>query len=228
MPENSTNPELDDEEDENEDNGCSLRWVRSFDLNFQVQATSGLVIPIGLNGRFKEYKKGPFEEASFFSTNVLAIYGKLQRFGQRTGLSPRRQKYIKCEEVKYSIDLTNYQRTFDINFNENTGIFSGVISDIDAFIEGSSDNSEFGPEDFFATARAPNPRKVFFDIKAYVPSQPSISISDKFSMEFSTSWDSKRRALLLGPRSINSEFYIDGKKATKEQYFSYLKRNRFI
>lgn len=215
-------------EDDNEDDGCSLRWVRSFDLNYRAKPTSDLLIPIGLNGRFKEFKQGPYEEASFFSTNALAIYGIPRRFGQRTAFSARRQRYVKCDEVKYSIDLTDYQRTFDINFNENTGVFSGVISDIDAFIQGSSESSEFGPEDYFPIARAPNPRKVFFNIKAYVESQPSLSITGKFSMEFSTSWDSKRRALLIGPRSINSEFYIDGKKATKQQYFAYLRRSRFI
>lgn len=204
-------------------NECVLQWVRSFDLNFQVKPTSTLLIPP--NGKFKEYKKGPFEEASFFSSNVLAIYGYPKLFGNQI---PKRKKYFICSPVKYSINLTNFQRTFDIRFNENTGVLSGVISDIDAFIQGSSDNSEFGPEDYFAVARAPNPRKVFFDIKAYVANNPELSITGKFSMEFATSWDSKRRSLILGPRSVNADFLIDGKKATKQQYFSFLQRNRFI
>ena len=194
---------------------CGLYWTRSFNLNFASFA-SGF--------SFVEVQRGPYLEGSFFSIPIRARYGpRIPLLGRN--LCPPRQ-------FKYSIDLTDYQRSQGLSFDENTGVLSGRILDIDQYLGEINPNTPFradGPVySYYPIATRPNPRRISFYVKAYFVNDPEDFIDGTFFMDIAINWNSKRRALMVGPRKIETTFSIDGKKASNEQYYSYLISKKYI
>jgi len=193
---------------------CSLYWTRSFNLNFASFA-SGF--------GFAEVQVGPYLEGSFFNIPIIAkIYEPILFLGPPC---PRRP-------FKYSIDLTEYQRSQGLSFDEDTGVLSGRILDVDQYVGEINPTTPFradGPVySYYPIATRPNPRRISFYVKAYFVDNPEEFIDGNFFIDISVNWDTKRRSLMIGPRKIESDFFIEGKPATNEQYYSYLISKNYI
>lgn len=192
---------------------CKLEWARSFNLNNRCfRAGYG----------FREFQIGPFLEGQEFSTNLVAKYESSSYNPFVFGVPPCRST------IRYELPLTQFQKDSGLNFNPQTGVLSGRILDVDQYLAQSSSNEPINPEAYYDFVKLPNPRRLNFYGKAYLANDPSEFVEGNFYLDMAVSWDSKRRALMIGPRKIQSDFFIDGKKASNELYFSYLRSNRFI
>jgi len=136
--------------------------------------------------------------------------------------------YCPPERILYDVPLSQHQKDNGLRFDPETGVLSGRILDVDAFLDGPSANPTITEESYFKYAKRPNPRQVKIYGKAYLESNPNVFIEREFYMSIATSWDSKRRALMIGPNKIQTDFYIEGKKATNEQYYAYLQKKGFV
>ena len=199
---------------------CNLTWARSSNLNTKLFVSGFGFIEIGI---------GAFQEGQQISTQIKANYGNalggfFSYFYNPFGSS----YYCLPKTIRYDVPLTPNQKANGLSFDPNTGVLSGRILDVDAFIDGESNRKFAEPESYFEYARRPNPRKITFQGKAYLEDEPDVFIEREFYMLVATSWDSRRRALMIGPNKIQSDFYIDGKKATNEQYYGYLQSRGWI
>lgn len=199
---------------------CELTWARSENLNSKLFVSGYGFTEIGI---------GAFQEGQRISTQIKANYGNpLGGFFSYFYNPFRSSYYCLPKTILYDLPLTVNQKANGLSFDPNTGVLSGRILDVDAFIDGESNRKFAEPESYFEYARRPNPRKITFQGKAFLEDDPSVFIEREFYMLVATSWDSRRRALMIGPNKIQSDFYIDGKKATNEQYYGYLQSRGWI
>jgi len=199
---------------------CKLVWIKSSDLNSKL-FLSGF--------SYREISLGAFQEGQKISVKILAKYQNSSgNFISRLYNSRNSPFYCPPLKILYDLFLSEEQKNQGLSFNPSTGILSGRINDVDAFMGDSSSTKRIDSSSYFDFAKKPNPRKITFRAKAYLENNPEEFIERDFFMRVSTSWDSRRRALMIGSRKIESDFYIDGKKATNEQYFSYLQSRKWV
>jgi hypothetical protein len=198
---------------------CELRWRRSSNLNTRV-FTSGF--------SYIEFPIGAFQEGQFIRTRIFATYGNPLGGFFSTFYNRRGPYYCPPRTIRYELPLTDTQKSLGLNFDSITGTLSGRILDVDAFTGDPLSSTPIDTKTYFDFARRPNPRRLRFYGKAYLLENPNEFIEREFYMDVATSWDSRRRALMIGSRKIQTDFFIEGKKATNEQYFSYLQSRGFI
>jgi hypothetical protein len=188
---------------------CNLVWLSNENLNLRTV--------LGLQPYF--IRQGPYLEGQELNLRIIARYRRINP------LIPG--GFITCQPVKYKLNLTTIQKQF-LSFDENTGVLSGNITDIDLFTGLFPSDTPFKEEDYFPISKAPNPRRVVLEGMAYVESIPEISITKTFFFDIAINWNSKRRALLIGPRKLDQNFGINGKPASNEQYYGFLQRQGFF
>lgn len=199
---------------------CELSWKRSSNLNSRIYA-SGF--------SYTEINVGAFLEGQRISTRLFARYGNSLGGFFSFFYNRRGPFYCPPRTIRYELPLTERQRQQGLSFDPVTGILSGVILDVDAFVgEDSYRDQNIDHVKYFDFARRPNPRRIRFNGKAYLLQNPNIFIEKEFYMDVATNWDSRRRALMIGPRKIDTEFFIDGKKATNQQYYGNLQSRGLI
>jgi hypothetical protein len=189
---------------------CNLDWKSLPNLNSPVVASGLGYVP---------QRRGPYIEGQLHRIRLLAKYEIITRNGP-----------VSCSRVKYRIFLTEFQQSQGITLNEDTGVLSVDIPDIDAYLDGVAfiPQRNYNSLDYFDIARRPNPRRIFLDIEAYPIRSPQITSRRTFFLDIAVNWDSRTRAFLIGPRKIDTQFAIDGRFASNEQYYSFLKSEKYI
>lgn len=142
-------------------------------------------------------------------------------------------RYVICPgKIKYEILNDGVSRF--LQFDKDTGFFSGIMPDIDYFISDASfqkfDSTNYaqkGSASFFSGGRGVV-KRIFLKVRAYLESNPSIFLENDFYLDVMNNWSSDRDALISGPRSIEDVFHIEGLPATKEQYLSYMKSRGYF
>lgn len=192
---------------------CDLYWTRSFNLNNSsfLSGVSYVEIPVG-----------PYLEGQQFNIPIRASYGPI---------IPTILFTCPQRTIKYESSIGEKERRFGLDFDNSTGVLSGAINDIDGYLSTTDTVVPFksdGPLSYLPVARRPNPRRVTFYIKAYFEDNPEEFVDGNFYMDISVNWDTKRKSLIVGPRAIETDFFVDGKPATNDQYYSYLQRQNYI
>jgi hypothetical protein len=189
---------------------CNLSWKTGPDLNRPAY-------PSGLSYSF--VKKGPYIEGTLHRIKLIAKYEKMTQNG-----------LVSCSKMKYRSFLTEFQVSQGVSLEEDTGILSVNIFDIDAYLDGLSSEPQknYNSLDYFDIARRPNPRRIFIDVETYPIKSPENTSRRTFFLDIATNWNSRRRAFLIGPRKIDTKFAIDRKLATNEQYYAFLQSRKYI
>jgi len=193
---------------------CKLYWTRSFDLNNRsfLSGTSFVEIPVG-----------PYLEGERLDISVKAMYEP-----------PIPVSLVPCPKrtIRYESSIGGRERLVGLNFDEENGVVFGSVNDVDQYFSQRESVVPFqadGPElSYIPIARRPNPRRITIYIKAYFEDDPEEFIDGNFFMDVSINWDTKRRSLIVGPRAIQTDFFIQGRPATNDQYYSYLQSKNYI
>ena len=193
---------------------CDLYWTRSLNLN-NASFLSGV--------SYVEVPVGPYLEGEQFNIPVKASYGPI--IPSVLVLCPPRV-------IKYESSIGEKERRFGLNFDKDNGVLSGTINDIDGYLSTRDVTVPFqadGPEfSYIPIAKRPNPRRIFLYIKAYFEDNPQEFIDGNFFLDISINLDTKRKSLIVGPRAIKTDFFVEGKPATNDQYYAYLQSQNYI
>lgn len=193
---------------------CKLYWTRSLNLNNRsfLSGTS-----------FAEVRVGPYLEGQKLDISVRAMYEP-----------PIPISLIPCPKrtIRYESSLGEKERISGLNFDKERGIVFGAINDIDQYLSLQQSTIPFqadGKElSYIPVAKRPNPRRITIYIKAYFEDEPDEFIEGNFYMDIAINWNTKRRSLIVGPRAIQTDFFVEGKPASNQQYYSYLQSKKYI
>lgn len=235
---------------------CRLEWGRPFNLNVDPFLSGYGVVFIDHG----PYREGDFIRKTFLARYVTDyVFPTTTSFGIPRPPPPEPEvfndplddngsslyflpplnaltgfpRYVVCpEKVKYKIMNDGVSRFFD--FDEETGLMSGRMMEMDYFISdlsfqkfNSTNYAKEGSASLFSNGRG-KIKRIFLKVRAYLESNPSTYIEDDFFIDAMNNWSFDRDALISGPRSIDDTFFIEGLPASKQDYLDYMKNQGFF